>query len=228
MGLQNLDAATFQILSQLKIVFTAVFSVVFLRRHLHLAQWCSLGLLTIGAALLNLPECPEFGIEPGDGSMAQRLTGLSCVVVLCVLSGFAGIYTEKHLKLTLAFFGAVCAAFGVWGIDGEQVGRLGFFHGYDGATYAVVGSFAAGGMIVSAVVKASSTVTKVYASTVSIVLTIVGSSVVYHGAPTHIFWCAASIVIISVILYNSQANPSRPNVAMVSTGVQTEPHRHLD
>ena len=57
----NLDAATFQVTSQLKILTTAVFSVVLLGRALDMRKWLSLVLLMIGVAVASYPV--GFGSE---------------------------------------------------------------------------------------------------------------------------------------------------------------------
>lgn len=51
----NLDAATFQVTNQLKILSTAVFSVLLLRRALDGRQWSSLLLLMLGVAIVHVP-----------------------------------------------------------------------------------------------------------------------------------------------------------------------------
>jgi UDP-galactose transporter len=51
----NLDAATFQVTSQLKILTTAVFSVVLLGRVLDTRKWLSLVLLMVGVAVASYP-----------------------------------------------------------------------------------------------------------------------------------------------------------------------------
>ncbi|KAL1588961.1 hypothetical protein WHR41_02526 [Cladosporium halotolerans] len=51
----NLDAATFQVTSQLKILTTAIFSVVLLGKVLDSRRWLSLVLLTLGVAVASYP-----------------------------------------------------------------------------------------------------------------------------------------------------------------------------
>lgn len=51
----NLDAATFQVTSQLKILTTAIFSVVLLGKALGTRRWLSLVLLTLGVAVASYP-----------------------------------------------------------------------------------------------------------------------------------------------------------------------------
>lgn len=55
MAAGNLDAATFQVTSQLKILTTAVFSVVLLGKLLDTRKWLSLVLLAVGVAIASYP-----------------------------------------------------------------------------------------------------------------------------------------------------------------------------
>ena len=54
-GISNLDAATFQVVYQLKIIVTALLSVVMLRKSISPRQWASLILLMVGVAIVSLP-----------------------------------------------------------------------------------------------------------------------------------------------------------------------------
>ncbi|CAO3613885.1 unnamed protein product [Mucor fragilis] len=105
----NLDAATFQVTYQLKILTTAFFSVVMLDRRLSRTKWTALAILTAGIALVVLPKDAIhqlLGWEPvalteqeankiGNQSNAR---GLISVLAACVLSGIAGVYFEKIVK----------------------------------------------------------------------------------------------------------------------------------
>ncbi|KFY02802.1 hypothetical protein O988_01891 [Pseudogymnoascus sp. VKM F-3808] len=54
-AVSNLDAVHFQILYQLKILTTALFSVTMLRRTLSRRKWTALVLLTVGVVIVQLP-----------------------------------------------------------------------------------------------------------------------------------------------------------------------------
>jgi drug/metabolite transporter (DMT)-like permease len=79
-AVSNLDAATFQVTYQLKILTTAIFSVMLLGRVLSLKRWASLGLLIVGVAIVQMPQQapspPELTTEDVTG--AQTLRGAWC------------------------------------------------------------------------------------------------------------------------------------------------------
>lgn len=131
-AVSNLDAATFQVTYQLKILTTAFFSVTMLKRSLSRNQWISLVLLTAGIAMVQVtPEAfqdflasasyyvtgvsPAVDEEKVGGSVrllarvaegieeeANTQLGLVAVVIACMSSGLAGVYFEKVLKGTNA------------------------------------------------------------------------------------------------------------------------------
>ncbi|CZR57129.1 related to UDP N-acetylglucosamine transporter (Golgi UDP-GlcNAc transporter) [Phialocephala subalpina] len=63
-AVSNLDAVHFQILYQLKILTTAVFSVTMLGRTLSPKRWIALILLTIGVAIVQLPSGDHSAYAP--------------------------------------------------------------------------------------------------------------------------------------------------------------------
>ncbi|EDW75232.1 uncharacterized protein Dwil_GK20060, isoform A [Drosophila willistoni] len=117
----HLDAATYQVTYQLKILTTAMFAVVILRRRLLQTQWGALVLLVMGIVLVQLAQTDgsgagtaattsassaakaASGLAAPDaaalaGPVQNRMLGLWAALGACFLSGFAGIYFEKILK----------------------------------------------------------------------------------------------------------------------------------
>jgi drug/metabolite transporter (DMT)-like permease len=69
-GISNLDAATFHVIYQFKIIVTAVLSVSLLRKSLTGRQWVSLLMLTVGLATVSMPN------EHGSSLPSSRHGGI--------------------------------------------------------------------------------------------------------------------------------------------------------
>ncbi|KAI9483097.1 MAG: UDP-galactose transporter [Benjaminiella poitrasii] len=109
----NLDAATFQVTYQLKILTTAFFSVIILKKNLSKLKWIALGLLTMGIALVVMPKgaitafiayttgntiVTDSDIPTTSIGNQSNIEGFIAVLAACMLSGLAGVYFEKILK----------------------------------------------------------------------------------------------------------------------------------
>ncbi|KAH6955898.1 nucleotide-sugar transporter-domain-containing protein [Ilyonectria sp. MPI-CAGE-AT-0026] len=68
----NLDAVHFQILYQLKILITALFSVKLLRRHLSPKRWFALVILTLGVCIVSMPQSDSS--SPGPSPIIHDMT----------------------------------------------------------------------------------------------------------------------------------------------------------
>uniref|UniRef100_A0A8C6YYA7 Solute carrier family 35 member A3 n=1 Tax=Nothoprocta perdicaria TaxID=30464 RepID=A0A8C6YYA7_NOTPE len=146
-ALSNLDAATYQVTYQLKILTTALFSVFMLSKKLGVYQWLSLVILMTGVAFVQWPSDSQ-ATAAKEHSAGSQFVGLMAVLIACFSSGFAGVYFEKILKETkqsvwirniqLGFFGGIFGFMGVYIYDGEQLSKHGFFQGYNKLTWIVI------------------------------------------------------------------------------------------
>lgn len=207
-ALSHLDAATYQTTYQLKILTAAVFTVVLLGRVIDTMQWSALVLLTLGVALVQLPNSMT------GGERQTSPVGLVSVLVACVLSGFASVYFEKLLKssrtslwvrnIQLGLFSAAIGLAGVYYYDGESVAKDGFFQGYNMLTWTVVFLRGAAGLIIAAVIKYADTIVKNFASSLSILVAACISGMVFNDFDfTMNFALGASLVIAATFLYNT-------------------------
>ncbi|XP_069794094.1 UDP-N-acetylglucosamine transporter-like isoform X3 [Narcine bancroftii] len=98
-ALSNLDAATYQVTYQLKVLTTAFFSVTMLGKNLSVYQWLSLLTLMAGVALVQWPTDTSEELKK-EISAGSQFVGLISVLSACFSSGFAGVYFEKILKGT--------------------------------------------------------------------------------------------------------------------------------
>ena len=89
--LYYVDAPTFQILGNLKIVATGLAGQVLLSRKLSRGKWLALTLLTIGAAVSQLTSTSDHLFE---GALFGYASALVCVF----LSATMGVFTEAFMK----------------------------------------------------------------------------------------------------------------------------------
>ncbi|KAG5507575.1 hypothetical protein JKF63_06524 [Porcisia hertigi] len=128
-GLSNLDAVSFQVWSQTKLLFAALFSVWLLDRKLSAMQWLSLVALTAGVlgaqfgaprptrSLNSIPvhsasptqpcisgcsDSEELHVGAGGEHRANQLIGIAACVLSGVSSSYASVYFEKVVKTTSA------------------------------------------------------------------------------------------------------------------------------
>ncbi|XP_033636200.1 UDP-N-acetylglucosamine transporter-like isoform X1 [Asterias rubens] len=217
-ALSNLDAATYQVTYQLKILTTALFSVLMLNRQLSATKWISLVLLMAGVVLVQMPSSsPEETKESLPPK--NQMIGLVAVLSACFSSGFAGVYFEKILKGTkqslwlrniqLAFFGILFGLGGVIFNDGKEVQANGFFQGYNTLTWLVVFLQACSGLLVAVVIKYADNILKGFATSLSIILsTIVSYYLLSDFIPTSYFFVGATFVIGATFLYGYE--PPKP------------------
>jgi len=128
-----------QVTYQLKILTTAIFSVIILRRKLLTTQWGALFLLLCGVILVELAQSEEHSTTVTENGQQNHVVGIAAAVAACCLSGFAGIYFEKILKgsslsiwirnVQLSLCSIPFAAITSYLNDGEDLLAKGYFYG---------------------------------------------------------------------------------------------------
>nr|CAG4641011.1 EOG090X098P [Eulimnadia texana] len=220
----HLDAATYQVTYQLKILTTALFTVTILRRTLISTQWLALLLLLVGVAMVQLAQT-----EPAKASATSsipeqnRLLGFGAALSACVLSGFAGIYFEKILKgsnvsvwmrnIQLSFLSLPFGLFTCLVYDWTTIQSKGFFFGYDSFIWYLVVLQALGGLLVAMVVKYADNILKGFATSLAIILSCIVSIYLFDFHLTLQFSAGTLLVMGSVFLY-SYTPPKNVNPAI--------------
>ena len=105
LALTNLDAATYQVCYQLKILTTALFSAVLLQRTFSCMKWISLVVLTVGVAIVQLSGSSDSNQHAANSDhhdavrvladqveSHNRFIGLVAVICAACTSGFSGVY----------------------------------------------------------------------------------------------------------------------------------------
>eukprot|EP00746_Dinoflagellata_sp_MGD_P019682 gnl/MRDRNA2_/MRDRNA2_145765_c0_seq1.p1 gnl/MRDRNA2_/MRDRNA2_145765_c0~~gnl/MRDRNA2_/MRDRNA2_145765_c0_seq1.p1 ORF type:complete len:360 (+),score=46.60 gnl/MRDRNA2_/MRDRNA2_145765_c0_seq1:81-1082(+) len=206
LSLTNLSGAVHTVSYQLKILTTALLSVIMLGRTLNCEKWLSLLSLTIGVMMIQFPRNTTGVQSPGN-----PLIGLSAIIGACFTSGFAGVYLEKLMKesdtsvwirnIQLAILGGVLGLIVSVVSDGDKINEGGFFQGYDALVWFVVVWNALSGIIVAMVLKYADNILKCFASAMSIILTCFVSFVSGEFFPDLLFGIGAFLVILSSMAY---------------------------
>eukprot|EP01065_Artemidia_motanka_P022965 TRINITY_DN2724_c0_g1_i1.p1 TRINITY_DN2724_c0_g1~~TRINITY_DN2724_c0_g1_i1.p1 ORF type:complete len:472 (+),score=117.30 TRINITY_DN2724_c0_g1_i1:55-1470(+) len=203
----NLDAAVFQVLYQMKLVTTAVVSVMLLRKSLEWLQWLAVLVLTLGVTLVQLSSMGSSN-RSGDNSFV----GFAAVVAACITSAFAGVYFERLVKtskvsvwtrnMQLAFFGLVVGLFWVCGRDRELILQKGAFVGFDWVVLIVIGLQSLGGLLTAVVVKHADNVIKGFATGLAIIVSCLLSALFFGFVITRQYCVGSVFVIASVFLFS--------------------------
>lgn len=215
-ALNNLEATTFQVGYQMKVITTAVLSVLMLHRHLSVKKWIALFMLTFGIVCTQLDSS---GSKKVDSAKHEQsfVIGITSVITCGCCSAFAGVYFEKILKgsnpsvwmrnAQLAFFSLIIGLAGVAYNDGFDIR---FFQGYNLVVWSIVLVQAGGGLIIAVVVKYADNILKGFATAVSIILCGVTSSILFGFVPTMTFVFGSVVVIVATFLYSAPDAPAAP------------------
>eukprot|EP01063_Lacrimia_lanifica_P016697 TRINITY_DN23239_c0_g1_i1.p1 TRINITY_DN23239_c0_g1~~TRINITY_DN23239_c0_g1_i1.p1 ORF type:complete len:401 (+),score=127.72 TRINITY_DN23239_c0_g1_i1:61-1203(+) len=216
-SLSNLDAMTFQLLSQIKLLLAALFSVMMLDRYLTCVQWSSVMLLTVGIALASQGK----GTEKATTTSQNNMLGVTSCIVSGISSAFASVYFEKILKgsspsiavrnIQLGIFSLVYSFFSICFIDGVPYISLEPMRGFGFSTWCVALLHAGGGILVAVVVKYSDNILKGFATGVAIIVSGLFAALFWGFAPTLNFIVGSLIVTFGTCVYNIP-DPDHPTV----------------
>ena len=209
-ALSHLDAATFQVGYQVKILTTAVFSVLMLGKSLSRLQWLSLIVLTLGVSMAQLST------SNSDEQKANTTAGFVAVLLAACTSGFSGVYFERILKnsktslwmrnVQMCVSSIPVALMGVlFSSDWPIVRDNGFFYGYTGIVWWVIMLQAIGGLVVAVVVKYADNILKGFAASFSIVTSCILTYFMFDFHPTGLFLVGAVLVNLSMYMYSHKS-----------------------
>ncbi|NXX57747.1 S35A4 protein, partial [Scopus umbretta] len=201
-----MDPSTYQVLSNLKIVSTALLYSLFLRQRLSMRKWLALFLLVAAGVSYSCGGLQD----PGAHSKMQlhiTLVGLLLISVYCLISGLSAVYTEAILKtqalplslqnLFLYFFGVLLNLIGYFWSSAES----GFLEGFSSWVLLIVVSQALNGLIMSVVMKHSSNITRLFVISCSILVNAFLSVTLFNLQLTVLFFIAVSCIGLAVHLY---------------------------
>jgi len=212
---ENLDAATFQVTYQMKILTTAGFSVLLLHKSLNLNKWISLFLLAVGVGIVQIQSMGGAGKEV-TAHLMNPVAGFLAVLVACCTSGLAGVYFEMVLKnsqtdlwirnVQLSLFSLIPAALPIiYDLSRNEHG-LELFHNFGGWAWSTVFIQVFGGLITALVIKYADNILKGFATSLSIVISCLTSVALFDFPLTFTFGLGASVVLAATWMYNQPGN----------------------
>jgi len=206
-ALGRIDAATFSIVSQLKVLTTASFSVALLGRSLHARKWRALFTLTLGVVLISAETKPR--AAPGEAAASEWAIGMGAVLAEVLLSGFGSVYFERVLKSSDETYSVWDRNFQLacWSIliyapltlrENPADPLAGW--SWIAAACALVGAL--GGLLVALSLKYADSVTKTIATTGAIVLSTLLNASLLEGPFSLSIAVGTMIVVASVFSYS--------------------------
>lgn len=197
--LYYVDATTFQILGNTKIVATGIAGLCLLNRQLTAGKWLALVLLSLGAVVSQLPW-------EGGG----RTLGYVAAVVCVFLSATMGVFTEMYMKghkASIHWQNIQLYFFGIWAnlaalVVRDELGTLtSLLRGFN--VWAVVVVFTNGfaGLAVAFLLRYADSIAKTYAHALAIPCTGLASHLVLGtriAAPNVL---GSVIMLISLLYY---------------------------
>ncbi|XP_020400664.1 UDP-galactose translocator isoform X4 [Zea mays] len=207
------DAPAYQILKNLNIISTGVLYRIILKKNfppvpfrLSEIQWAAFVLLCAG--------CTTAQLNPSSDHVLQTpIQGWMMAIVMALLSGFAGVYTEAIIKkrpsrninvqnFWLYIFGVIFNLVAICVQDYDAVMNKGFFHGYSFITVLMILNHALSGIAVSMVMKYADNIVKVYSTSVAMLLTAVVSVFLFNFHLSLAFFLGSTVVSVSVYLHS--------------------------
>jgi UDP-sugar transporter A1/2/3 len=223
----NLVAATFQVTYQMKILTTAAFSVLLLRKKLSSNQWLSLLFLAIGVGVVQIQGGADGQVLSARASTAllemNAMKGFLAVVAACFTSGLAGVYFEMILKnsqtdlwirnVQLSLFSLLPALAPIiftqntLGYDDTGKGFISsLFSNFGAWAWATVFVQVFGGLVTAMVIKYSDNILKGFATSLSIVISFLASVALFDFKISITFVLGSVIVLIATWLYNQHSS----------------------
>ncbi|CAL4900518.1 unnamed protein product [Urochloa decumbens] len=200
------DAPAYQILKNLNIISTGILYRIILKKKLSEIQWAAFVLLCAG--------CTTAQLNPSSDHVLQTpIQGWMMAIVMALLSGFAGVYTEAIIKkrpsrninvqnFWLYIFGVIFNLVAICVQDYDAVMNKGFFHGYSFITVLMILNHALSGIAVSMVMKYADNIVKVYSTSVAMLLTAVVSVFLFSFHLSLAFFLGSTVVSVSVYLHS--------------------------
>jgi len=225
-AVSNLEAATFQVTYQMKILTTAVFSVMLLRKKLSPIKWLALVFLAIGVGIVQIQTGSSK--QQAVHSDMNAFKGFMAVVAACFTSGLAGVYFEMVLKnsqtdlwvrnVQLSLFSLLPALvpiiFSKGPADAAVSGwfSTSLFANFGVWAWATVFTQVLGGLLTALVIKYADNILKGFATSLAIVISSLVSVALFSFQLSVTFILGSVVVLVATWMYNQPDTSSKCEV----------------
>mmetsp|Transcript_23236 Transcript_23236/g.37321 ORF Transcript_23236/g.37321 Transcript_23236/m.37321 type:complete len:359 (-) Transcript_23236:386-1462(-) len=211
LAVANLDPPVYYVVSQLKILATALFSILILKKQISMPKWIALLILIFGTVLSQ----SDFQVS---GTNVFNSVGLGAAICAVFTSGLAGVLCERQLKhgssnvsmsIRNVQLGVPSCCLGLAALylqNSEQIITGGFFQGFTYWTWTVVFLHSLGGLLVTAVMKFADNLLKGFAMAASLISACFLSVHFFEFVLTSNFIFGALLVVFSTFMYLADDN----------------------
>ncbi|KAG8439100.1 hypothetical protein GDO86_005348 [Hymenochirus boettgeri] len=202
-----MDPTSFQVLSNLKIVSTALLYSLFLHQRLTVRKWFSVCLLMFAGVFYGYGGINDQGMVHTDTGMYVTLPGLILMVIYCLISGMSAVYTEitlKAQKIPLSIQNLFLYSFGIvinFTVHVSNTKNSGLFSAYSIWVCIIIITQAFNGLIMSVVMKHSNNITRLFIISFSMLCNGILSFILFQIQLTALFFLAVVLIGLSVYLY---------------------------
>ena len=202
----------------MKILTTAAFSVLLLRKRISSTKWFALFALALGVGIVQIQAGAGSGGSSHSRHEMHPLTGFMAVVAACFTSGLAGVYFEMVLKgsqvdlwvrnVQLSLFSLLPALVPIIASssNSSQTSSSPFiwslFANFGFWAWATVLTQVFGGLLTAIVIKHADNILKGFATSLSIVLSFMASVALFGYSVTPSFVVGSGMVLAATAAYN--------------------------
>ncbi|XP_040200744.1 probable UDP-sugar transporter protein SLC35A4 [Rana temporaria] len=202
-----MDPSSFQVLSNLKIVSTALLYSIFLGQRLSIRKWFAMFLLTAAGVFYSYGGFQDVEKTSAATQLYISLPGLLIMVIYCLISGMSAVYTEMTLKtqkIPLNLQNIFLYSFGIVinllaHLSGSHNGV--FLDGFSIWVFVIVITQAFNGLIMSVVMKHSSNITRLFIISCSMLVNGLLSYMLFQLQLTFLFFLAVILIGFAVYLF---------------------------
>jgi solute carrier family 35 (UDP-sugar transporter), member A1/2/3 len=213
----------------MKILTTALFSVILLRKKLYNTQWLALFSLAIGVGIVQIQNATANSasniIHSEMRQSMNPLKGFVAVAIACLSSGLAGVYFEMVLKhsqtnlwvrnVQLSIFSFLPALTPILFSHSSYISRPSslvseMFQHFGLLAWTTVLIQVFGGLVTALVIKYADNIMKGFATGISIVISFLASVALFNFTLSLSFILGSSIVLVATWLYNQSPRYTSP------------------